>query len=429
MFDLHPRAKGCAVMSDRRNAVELSPDDCSHVLSGLHLQTLRRYASFFCALPSTDRRNKQDLVSWILQNSSNAILSQLMTFVTHSGAEHTTKRPRTEDGSNDNERDARRVRGNDLPSQPESRFMDIPTDTELKKCYRSFYDATSNDSLRSGICGICGRQAFVVSDQLKLFSLNEIPNRHRLVPATAHPAHELVHGLLLEPAATEQRPDGVHVHICCHCLCDLKSGNVNHPPKRSLANNLWIGNVPDVLKRLSFPEQLLIALVYPRVFVFKLFPKRSNNRFFGNDLPHLQRAMRGNVCSYELDAPGISEMVQGNLMPRQPAILASVIQITMFGQRHLPENWMKNLFRVRRNYVREALVWLKAYNPRFYGHIDISSERLVSLPVDGVPHELISIARHLEDSDIVREHDDSYVPSEDDEFGMLLHFWCFCDVY
>jgi len=76
---------------------------------------------------------------------------------------------------------------------------------------------------------------------------------------------------------------------------------------------------------------------------------------------------------------------------------------------------MRNLFRVRRNYIREALVWLKANNPRFYGHICISSEHLDSLPVYGVPLELMAIARHVDDPDLVHEQNDSYIPSEDDE--------------
>ncbi|KAF8316740.1 hypothetical protein F5887DRAFT_895324 [Amanita rubescens] len=50
-------------------------------------------------------------------------------------------------------------------------------------------------------------------------------------------------------------------------------------------------------------------------------------------------------------------MIQGNLMPRRPSVLASVIQITLFGQRHLPENWMHNLFRIQCHYIWEALVW------------------------------------------------------------------------
>ncbi|KAF8309321.1 hypothetical protein F5887DRAFT_898842 [Amanita rubescens] len=153
------------------------------------------------------------------------------------------------------------------------------------------------------------------------------------------------------------RPEGFFVQSCRHCVGDLKLGDCNLPLRRSLANNLWIGVVPDVLKRLSLPEQLLVALVYPRVFVFKLFSRRLNNRYLGGDNPTLQRAMRGNVCSYDLDTPGIADMIQGNLMPRRPSVLASVIQITLFGQRHLPENWMHNLFRVRCHYIWEALVW------------------------------------------------------------------------
>ena len=98
-----PGAEGIAVMSNPQNTAELSPEDCYLVLSGLHLQILRRYASFFCALPSTDRRKKHDLVCWILQSSSYAVLGQLLTFVTNARAEHSSKHLRTEGSSNDND--------------------------------------------------------------------------------------------------------------------------------------------------------------------------------------------------------------------------------------------------------------------------------------------------------------------------------------
>lgn len=35
--------------------------------------------------------------------------------------------------------------------------------------------------------------------------------------------------------------------ICKHCLGDLKKGHTDLPPAHSLANNLWIGQVPAVL--------------------------------------------------------------------------------------------------------------------------------------------------------------------------------------
>ncbi|KAF8340086.1 hypothetical protein F5887DRAFT_1077211 [Amanita rubescens] len=340
--------------------VEEAHEEVYNCLSDLRWSTLRHYASFFCGLPSTDRRNKHDLIYWIIRKASQQA-------DTHLG-----KRTRARDGTDEDEPAATRVRAAEAVDS--SSFLEVPTDAERRHCYRSFYDATSNEALGSGVCGVCGRHAFLKADLLKWFSLHAIPNRRRLAPATPHPDHDLFHNPLLEPLGTRQMPDGFFL-----------SG------------------------------KLLVALVYPRVFVFKLFPRRVNNFYLGSDNPSLQRAMRGNVCSYEMDAPGIAEMVQGNLMPRRLEILASVIQITLFGQRQLPENWMRNLFRVRRNYIREALVWLKANNPRFYGHIRISSEHLDSLPDDGVPLELMAITRHVDDPDLVHEQNDSYIPGENDE--------------
>lgn len=68
---------------------------------------------------------------------------------------------------------------------------------------------------------------------------------------------------------------------------------------------------------IRFPEQLLIAQLYPRVYIFKLFPKRSGGV---RDVSALQNAMRGNVCTYDHNMDAISAMVEGQLMPRPPTI-------------------------------------------------------------------------------------------------------------
>lgn len=72
---------------------------------------------------------------------------------------------------------------------------------------------------------------------------------------------------------------------------------------------------------------------------------------------------------------------------------------------------MYNLFRMRRHYIWEAVVWLKANNP-FYRNIDISTDNLDFLPVDGVPSELMTIARQVDNLNLVREQNDSHVPDE-----------------
>ncbi|KIN94543.1 hypothetical protein M404DRAFT_90965, partial [Pisolithus tinctorius Marx 270] len=284
--------------------------------------------------------------------------------------------------------------GVDTPEYDAGQYLQLPTQDEVKQCYAKFYQATSNLALATGTCAICARERSVVVDGLKVVKLTDLPNTPRLKPHRAHTEHFLIEGMLLEPC-------GVHR--------DLGS---TAPPRFSLANHLWIGPTPWVLEVLTFPEQLLIALLYPRVYVFKLFPKRSGGV---RDFSVLQSAMRGNVTTYELDMDGIASMVSGDLMPRPSMILASLITVTYIGPGKLPEGWLHSTFRVRRDAVRDALLWLKKNNTKYYGDIQISSQRLDALPTDDVPLEISSVLRQSEDVHIVDEEGEGYVPMDDDE--------------
>ncbi|KAF8510321.1 hypothetical protein JB92DRAFT_2728314, partial [Gautieria morchelliformis] len=114
----------------------------------------------------------------------------------------------------------------------------------------------------------------------------------------------------------------------------------NKVPALALANKMWIGNVPLKLCRLTIPEQLLIAFHYPRCFVFKLFPKNASPQ----DPDMIRRGMSGNITTYKLNMPDIVEMLKGNLMPRRPQVLASVIAIMFIGLGRVPKHWLKKTF-------------------------------------------------------------------------------------
>jgi len=88
-------------------------------------------------------------------------------------------------------------------------------------------------------------------------------------------------------------------------------------------------------------------------------------------------------------------------MPRPAAVLSSVISVTFIGQGPLPIQRVRKLFRVRRQVVLEALVWLKDHNPKYYGDVIIDAERLSALPEDDVPLEISSIVRQSTDLGIV----------------------------
>ncbi|KAI0349342.1 hypothetical protein OH77DRAFT_1582337 [Trametes cingulata] len=129
----------------------------------------------------------------------------------------------------------------------------------------------------------------------------------------------------------------------------------------------------------------------------------------------LQRAMRGTVSSYELSNPDVLSMIEGNLMPQKPAVLASVLSITFVAVGALPKQWLRSTFRVRRHHVREALLWLKHNNERYYGNITISEDRLQALPDDDVPTEVLDIVRQCDDPGIADQEGAGYVPTDDDE--------------
>ena len=249
-----------------------------------------------------------------------------------------------------------------------------------------------------------------MEEKLNKMALSDVPNSHRLVPKTPHPAHDIYNGRLLQPEAVAV--DGQHtiISICQACLDELhKPGD--KPPRYSLANNLWIGRIPWQLQLLTFPEQLLIAHLYPRVFVFKLFPKRQGGV---RQASGLQNAIRGNVSTYDMSMDGITGMIQGNLMPRWPTILASLITVTFIGLGDLPKAWIHSTFRVRRKVVHDALLWLKENNP-YYGDIEVSVPHLEELPEDDVPEEITDIINQSDDIGMVEQESAGYVPQDDNE--------------
>ena len=126
---------------------------------------------------------------------------------------------------------------------------------------------------------------------------------HHLVPLCPHPAHTLFDGKLLEPQGVKGEGEDAIVSTCGECFDNLKTSE-DKPPKHALVNNMSIGNIPWVLSILTFPEQLLIAHLYPPVYVFKLFPKKIGGI---RDAKNLQRGMQGNVSTYKLGSDTVVE--------------------------------------------------------------------------------------------------------------------------
>ena len=359
-------------------------------------------------VPNPFRKNKASLTDFILRNITPEVEENLRNKLaarTPSKPGGSLQKRRREEPPQAPTRKWPRLDTDELDDDGE--FLELPSDAVLKSCYRQFYEATSNAALEHTVCAVCARERGCQLDGVSDFSLDNIPSPTRLVPHRPHPDHTLFDGMLLEPEGVIRRGGRLIAHICRECLGDLKKLSTL-PPRFSLANNLWIGPVPVELSSLTFPEQLLIAHLYPRVYVFKLFPKSG-----GGSAEGMQRGMRGNVSTYELNVDAMAAMVEGQLMPRPPAVLSSLIAITYIGVGRIPKSWIHSTFRVRRYHVSRALDWLKAHNPKYYGNVTISQHQLDQLPKDDVPTEILGVIRQSNDIGLVDQESSGYVRTDD----------------
>ena len=385
----------------------LGAEDLAH----LTVLEIRSISKGLLQIPAYENARKERLTNYILEHADPLLKAKLEDAVRGRIADQPLKRKRT--SAQFQTRKARRATQTERDVHDDLKFLKLPSKSEVHRCYQEFYDATSTAALKTLVCGVCAREVSVMNNGLLMIPIQDLPTR-RLTPVFPHPAHDTFGGgMLLEPRGVTGGPSQMQAQVCGSCRAELAKER-SLPPKFSLANNLWIGRTPWELKKLTFPEQLLISHIYPRVFVFKLYPKSGGQ---GREAGTLQRGMRGNVSSYDLNIDAAAAMVEGKLMPRPLAILPSLISITYIGVGKLPKNWLHSTFRVRREAVASALAWLKENNQKYYGGIMINTEALERLPHDNVPDEILSIVRQSNDVGLLDQEGAGYVRTDD--VGML----------
>ena len=145
-----------------------------------------------------------------------------------------------------------------------------------RDCIANFIDATGADALASSVCAICAGVFF--RSEIDYASVTSLHETGLLVPTTEHPAHILTHGMLLhlDPSSFSCDSAGQsRVTICCSCQASLTR---KKKPPLSLANGMWIGDVPLVLHVLTLPKHILVARYFPAAYIVKLYPVKKGAR-------------------------------------------------------------------------------------------------------------------------------------------------------
>lgn len=211
----------------------------------------------------------------------------------------------------------------------------------------------------SNVCAVCAQ----ITQGLVNWAVDSLPNANQLLrPRISHDAQQLFQGLLLHPLGLSSG-DTV-AGICPGCLLDLRR---NLTPTMSMANGLWLGDVPNEMKGLSSVERYLILRTSP-----------------------LELSVI--VCCSEVSMAGMTETVYelvfsphvilGPALPLDVGLLRELVHVRGRDGAVQLHAYHEDL-RVRRDRVRAALGWLVRNNGAYASTV-VCEASLALLPMDGL---------------------------------------------
>ena len=158
-------------------------------------------------------------------------------------------------------------------------------------------------------------------------------------------------------------------YVCSRCSRDKRS-----PKKFSCENSMIPSHVPDEFQNLTQIEEMLIARALP---IMRVYIKPGGQRGYSGHCINLPQNVKELATS----------------LPRYPKDLAVII-VKVKGR----DNTFRDVT-VRKEKVHNALIWLMNNNSH-YSELTINEDALNSLPVNGVPPDLMTVET---DDDIVSD--------------------------
>ena len=152
------------------------------------------------------------------------------------------------------------------------------------------------------------------------FSAADLQQKNKLAPAKPHPAQVLTQGMLLHhgpDSFTTQSGADSHANICSSCASSLWS---NHTPALSLADGMWIGDIPLVLHLLTLPKRILVTRYFAAAYIVKLYPMKKGACTWS--IHGFHSGLQGNISTYCLNTEDIVSMTDSQIMPPHPLCIA-----------------------------------------------------------------------------------------------------------
>ncbi|KAJ7083132.1 hypothetical protein B0H15DRAFT_785155, partial [Mycena belliarum] len=233
----------------------------------------------------------------------------------------------------------------------ETTFPVILSQEEKDQIVREFRLATNNASLRRYECSFCG-----------LFENESLVKRRAIEDLDITLLEQAVKELRVisrQPKIESFRSSSVigGSYVLCHlCNSAVSKNTFRSIPVRSYANGLWIGEVPEELKNLTFLEEQCIARARATKCMYKLS--------LG---PTGQFSARGNVCILPQDTASFISAMPVPLFRLRDEICVILVGSPDTEVTH--DMLKRSPLLVRREKIRTALSWLIDNNP-LYADLD-----------------------------------------------------------
>jgi len=188
------------------------------------------------------------------------------------------------------------------------------------------------------------------------------------VPSDIMECDDIPLAALVDSTGISKYEDGkLFLKLCKPCFSSLKGNKV---PALSIANYNFLGVVPNELKDLTVVEEAMIARCRSKCWVIQL---KEDNQDLA--LPHSQRGMHGHIIIYPQQTSAIAKVLPPSLED-----VCTPICVIFVGSSPPSKEWLRTKAKplaVRREKVRNALIWLKQNNP-LYKDVSINHSLLDS---------------------------------------------------
>ncbi|KAJ3475999.1 hypothetical protein NLI96_g11457 [Meripilus lineatus] len=233
------------------------------------------------------------------------------------------------------------------PAPSDFAYPPSPLSTErLLDILREWSHAVSLSELEESACAACGQLSLVKT--CEFVSLSD-PMLSLLIPT------KLVSNCVpTDPLLCSAGVQGDRVRLCRYCHAQLKRRAV---PRKALVNGLWLGDVPEPLRKLNYVEKIMVAKYRHNVSVVRVAKG--------------QRKMMANAIVFPQPVAQFARV-----LPPTKKELDEVLVVVFTGAKApSAADFKRTPFLVRPAVVKDALDWLIA-NHSDYADVVLSLENL-----------------------------------------------------